>query len=159
MAKKKNVPRRHGNRQIVSMLLLRQGSKCFYCGKDIFIHAEGRYHRKATLDHKTPLALGGEPFGDNVVAACTMCNAQKSVLDAATFLAVRDDHARRKALIREAQARLAAEPQHLRDANRHRIREQTRDSLVELQISLRGVVQAYRRELHAGVVEWQTQPP
>lgn len=153
MAKRKNVPRRHGNRQIVSMLLLRQGGKCFYCGKGIFIHADQHYHRKATLDHKTPLSLGGEPFGENVVAACCLCNAQKSVLDAATFLAVRDDHTLRKVLIREAQERIAAQPQALRDANRHRIKEQTRESLVELQIGLREVVREYRRQLHAGVAQ------
>lgn len=153
MAKRKNVPRRHGNRQIVSMLLLRQGGKCFYCGKHAFIEAAANYNRKATLDHKTPLSLGGEPFGDNVVAACTLCNAQKGMLDAPTFLAVINDHAKRKQLIREAQEQIAATPQKARDANRHRINEASRESLIELQIGLREVVREYRQQLHAGVAE------
>lgn len=158
MSKRKNQSRRRGNRQIVSMLLLRQGGRCFYCDKEIFVHGDENYHRKATLDHKTPLALGGEPFGDNVVAACRLCNAQKGMLDATTFLAVRDDHGRRKELIKAAQEAIAARSQVERDRNRERINAATRESLVRLQVELREVVREYRAQLQAGVVERDTQP-
>jgi hypothetical protein len=143
--------RRHGNRQIVSMLMLRQGGKCFYCGLPILIHADQNYRLKATLDHKTPLSTGGEPFGANVVAACRLCNTQKGILDAETFMAVRLDHAKRKELLREEHRRSEAQTQEERDENRRRIKEAQRESLICLQVELRQVVHEYRKQLQAGV--------
>ena len=143
--------RRHGNRTIVSMLMLRQNGLCFYCKKPILIHAEERYHLKATLDHKTPISRGGAPFGDNVVAACYLCNIQKAMLDAETFMAVRLDHGRRKDLIREEHRLSEAQSQQERDENRRRIKEAQRESLISLQVELRPVVHEYRRQLNAGV--------
>lgn len=167
---KKRRLRRHGNRQIVSMLMLRQGGCCFYCRKPILIHAEERYRLKATLDHKTPLSMGGEPFGANVVAACYLCNLQKAMLDAETFMVVRHDHAKRKELIREGHRRSEAQSQQERDENRHRIKAAQRESLVCLQVDLREVVtstddslmRAWRmetqRRLKSGA-QWVQSPP
>ncbi len=144
----------HGNRQLVSMLLLRQDGKCFYCDNAIWIHADHgkETHRKATLDHKTPLALGGEPYGDNVVAACRLCNGCKGPLDAETYMRVRNDHAQRKALIRDIDARLAKQT----DADRRRVFVQAKkakgESIAQLQISLQSVVREYRRQLYGSVV-------
>lgn len=143
--------RRNGNRTIVSMLMLRQGGKCFYCGLPILIHADENYRLKATLDHKTPLSMGGAPFGDNVVAACRLCNGHKGMLDAETFLAVRLDHARRKELIREQHLRCEEQSPQERDENRRRIRAAQRESLVCLQVELRQVVHEYRKQINAGV--------
>lgn len=144
-------PRRHGNRAIVSMLMLRQDGKCFYCGLPILIHADERYRLKATLDHKVPLAKGGEPFGDNVVAACFQCNMHKGMLDAETFIAVRNDHVRRKKLIRELQGQAQVEDQLERAKRKQQIRAAQRESLINLQIELRQVVHEYRKKLNAGV--------
>ncbi len=145
--------RKNGNRQVVSMLMLRQGGCCFYCRKPIVIHAEERHPSKATLDHKMPLSKGGQPFGNNVVAACYLCNLQKAMLDADTFMSVRLDHARRKELIREENLLCQARSQWERDETRRQIKETHRESLISLQIELRQVVYDYRRGLNAGVAE------
>lgn len=143
--------RRHGNRAIVSMLMLRQNGLCFYCKLPILIHAEPDYRLKATLDHKTPLSRGGEPFGSNVVACCNLCNKHKGMLDAETFMEVRRDHARRKELLREAHRLSKEQSQQERDEIRQRRRAAARESLIILQVELREVVHEYRKSLQAGV--------
>lgn len=56
----------------------RDGFKCYYCGRtpkteNIVLHA----------DHVHPRSLGGTDTADNIVTACSVCNASKSdtVLD------------------------------------------------------------------------------
>ncbi len=135
------------------MILLRQEGRCFYCGKDIFIHADQSYQRKATLDHKTPLAFGGEPFGDNVVAACRVCNHAKGHLDAESFIAVRNDHERRKELLREAQAKIAAMPKSEKEEIRRRLKLAVRESKIRLQIALGPIIREHRRRIEANVAQ------
>ena len=48
-------------------VLDRHGRKCFYCS------AQG----KLTIDHVTPLSLGGKHVKENVVPACRSCNSKK----------------------------------------------------------------------------------
>lgn len=137
-----------GNRQIVSMLLLRQKGRCFYCNIEISVHPGPCSRRKATLDHKIPLAFGGEPFGENVVVACLPCNAAKGNLDAQMFISVRDDNLQRKQLLSEATARLHAMTENERRELRCRVKDQWRESMVRLQISLGPIVREHRRRLN-----------
>lgn len=139
-------PGMHGNRQIVSLLLIRQGFACFYCGRLIEIGAKIP-ERRATLDHKTALVFGGEPFGENAVAACRMCNGTKGSLDAETFLAVRGDPPRRRRLEREAQQRIAAQTKDDRRLIHIRIKRTHRVSRQKLLDSLQPVLDAYKAAL------------
>ena len=139
-------PGMHGNRRVVSLLLIRQGFACFYCGMRIEIGAD-RPERLATLDHKIALAFGGEPFGDNTVAACRMCNRTKGSLDAATFLAVRNDHPRRRRLEREAQRRIAEQTKEERRLIRARIKETHCASRQRLWDTLGPILQSYKAAL------------
>jgi 5-methylcytosine-specific restriction endonuclease McrA len=51
-------------------IFARDGNKCQYCGKK-FPTTE------LSLDHITPRSLGGEASWENLVCACTGCNAKK----------------------------------------------------------------------------------
>lgn len=51
-----------------------QGPNCYYCG--VLFESEIR-SRKMTLDHYDPLATGGTSDLDNLVLACSTCNAEK----------------------------------------------------------------------------------
>ncbi len=68
-----------------------------------------RDQNSATIDHKMPLWMGGEPYGENVCAACWQCNQWKGPLDEQTFLVVRHDRSLRKRAVIAAQ--IAAESQ------------------------------------------------
>jgi len=48
-------------------ILRRSGGLCFYC----------RERRRLTMDHVTPIALGGAHAAWNIVAACWPCNSSK----------------------------------------------------------------------------------
>ena len=50
-------------------VLRRDNYACWYCGSD-----EG----KLTIDHVTPVVLGGSDDPSNLVACCVDCNAGKS---------------------------------------------------------------------------------
>ena len=52
-----------------------------------------------------PLWLGGEPYGENIVAACFNCNRKKGPLTEVEFLVVHDDEPARKRAIQSASAR------------------------------------------------------
>lgn len=55
-----------------SDLLKRQCARCYHC-KLKFTKS-----RRPTIDHLIPLKLGGPHTGNNIVAACGICNSQKS---------------------------------------------------------------------------------
>lgn len=55
---------------IVQSLLVQQGGRCVYCKADL----ELGYH----IDHRLPLALGGEHEDDNIQLLCPSCNMRKS---------------------------------------------------------------------------------
>ena len=61
-----------------------------------------KLHDMPTVDHRTPLSMDGEPYGDNVVVACWECNHRKGPLDEATFRALGNDFQARKAAVRAA---------------------------------------------------------
>lgn len=68
------------------------GWVCHYCG--CRIHADPdkvnslRRPAKATIDHKTPLARGGEDTPRNLVLACRECNQEKGAYDYVFFRAL-----------------------------------------------------------------------
>ena len=49
-----------------------QKGRCFYCRCKVTQGADD-----ATIDHKTPQALGGSDYDNNLVLACVLCNAEK----------------------------------------------------------------------------------
>ena len=51
-------------------LLLRTGGGCWYCGNPLTMAS-------VTVDHVVPLARGGNPVFDNLVACCNECNTAK----------------------------------------------------------------------------------
>lgn len=57
----------------------RDGGRCQYCGRALHPGAW-------TLDHKQPLARGGETTLENLVAACEPCNMAKGALPYETFV-------------------------------------------------------------------------
>lgn len=135
---------------IVSLVLIRQDGLCYYCEKETFIKPDKEMpHLKATLDHKTPLALKGLPFGDNVVVACKRCNDLKSCLDAETYLRLRHDDKAREAAIAETMARLNSRTPEEYSEIRRFMSENRLASYRALQESLQPVLQAYLAELSA----------
>jgi 5-methylcytosine-specific restriction endonuclease McrA len=68
------IPRRLRRHVTNTILFARDNYKCQYCGK----HRDdlGRRER-LTRDHVKPLSRGGKNTWDNVVTACTKCNARK----------------------------------------------------------------------------------
>lgn len=54
-------------------IFARDGFKCVYCGQSTYAD-----DIKLTIDHIKPLANGGDNNINNIVAACTDCNSQKS---------------------------------------------------------------------------------
>lgn len=136
------------NRQIVSMLLIRQNFKCFYCGRVISCRSDIDMN-KATLDHRVPLAFGGDPYGDNIVAACKPCNQEKGPLDEETFLTIRGDKVLRRHAIRNAERKLQSRKLVL---TRKGMEQRSRESMIEFQIAIRPVLDAYRKN-NAGVAE------
>lgn len=60
-------------------IVLREGSKCFYCFREL---KEGRYE----LDHVVPTARSNDNSYRNLVAACLDCNATKREQNVEDFL-------------------------------------------------------------------------
>lgn len=85
-------------------ILRRDGFRCYYCGTRSNETADG-----LTVDHVTPTALGGSDLPDNLVAACSDCNAGKSatLLDGATVAAVVEDVNAAQEARRDAAAKAA----------------------------------------------------
>lgn len=59
-------------------IFARDGFKCLYCGKEM-----GEV--LLTIDHFTPLELGGSDRSDNLVAACRRCNKDKGSMPPKEF--------------------------------------------------------------------------
>lgn len=54
-------------------ILIRDGFKCVYCGKDM----RDSPPDTVTVDHVVPIAQGGMTATNNLVAACMACNGDK----------------------------------------------------------------------------------
>ncbi len=69
-----HIPRRLRRHVTNTILFARDGYRCQYCGKH-----RGELGRREglTRDHVKPISRGGANDWDNVVAACTKCNAKK----------------------------------------------------------------------------------
>jgi HNH endonuclease len=90
-------------RSLVSLILILQHQCCWYCQRVLSMRGGKRTSQTATIDHKTPLWMGGEPYGDNVCVACWECNHLKGPLDEETFRAVRHNARLRKEALIAAQ--------------------------------------------------------
>jgi 5-methylcytosine-specific restriction endonuclease McrA len=62
-------------------IYLRDGFRCIYCRADLTSMGEG-----CTLDHVTPVELGGDNSEGNLVTACKSCNSAKRDLPLSGFL-------------------------------------------------------------------------
>ncbi len=68
------IPRRLRRHVTNAILFARDNYKCQYCGK----HRDDLGRRdRLTRDHVKPISRGGANTWDNVVTACTKCNARK----------------------------------------------------------------------------------
>lgn len=56
-----------------------RGGRCHYCNREGSSAEAGPDDRPWHIDHKTPLARGGEDVEDNLVLACKRCNLAKGV--------------------------------------------------------------------------------
>lgn len=101
-------------------VLRRDGFKCRYCGR-------GAPEVKLTVDHVTPVALGGTDEATNLVAACLECNAGKSSASADNeFVQELDEQAQRWRSAMQAAAQI-----------RHRERDQLERDLDALDLAWR----------------------
>ncbi len=78
--------------------------KCHYCQKSVPVD-------QRVAEHAVPLSRGGSDRMENIVMSCRQCDHWKGPLTAGEFLAVKDDHAARKALIAVVHQRLKANQQ------------------------------------------------
>ena len=69
------------NREVRLELKRREGGRCFYCRREL---QEG----EIVMDHVVPLARGGSPGVENLVAACGDCNSRKGEREAEEHLRV-----------------------------------------------------------------------
>ena len=68
------IPRRLRRHVTNTILFARDNYRCQYCGK----HRDDLNRRDClTRDHVKPISRGGSNSWDNVVTACTKCNARK----------------------------------------------------------------------------------
>jgi len=68
------IPRRLRRHVTNTILFARDGYRCQYCGRH---KSELGRRESLTRDHVKPLSRGGGNSWDNVVTACTRCNARK----------------------------------------------------------------------------------
>ena len=69
---KKLVHKRHVRLTLRKEVLVRDGFKCVWCGRSPGIHGIVLH-----IDHKIPLAKGGETTLDNLQVLCDLCNLGK----------------------------------------------------------------------------------
>jgi len=91
-ARQANVPFTKGITR--GALRKRDGDECTYCGIAMnFKRASGRVFSgaDATIEHRVPLARGGEHVWENVVLACRECNLSKGAKTEKAFQEFRND--------------------------------------------------------------------
>lgn len=66
--------RKYKAKEVTLMNNIRKSNeRCYYCGCVV-------KESKRTIDHKTPLARGGETISENLVMSCQKCNNEKGFL-------------------------------------------------------------------------------
>jgi len=60
----------------LAQIYLREGFKCYYCGKVMCI-GEPNAKNGCSVDHKKPITNGGSNSLDNIVLCCEGCNVRK----------------------------------------------------------------------------------
>lgn len=74
----------------MSVLMEREGGKCFYCDVDVVLSYKefggATDLNTATRDHIIPESKGGKTNLDNLVLACAQCNQQRKTMPADQFL-------------------------------------------------------------------------
>jgi len=63
----------------------KDGGKCHYCKETLFIGEKFPYPRTPSIDHKKPLAQGGDSSDTNLIVCCTQCNIIKGTMSATTY--------------------------------------------------------------------------
>ena len=69
-------------------LWLEQGGRCWYCKRHMTMDRGKR--DSVTVDHRTPIELGGTDTRDNKAAACKDCNEDKGMLKESEYRAMMD---------------------------------------------------------------------
>ena len=91
------IPRRLRKHVTNAILFARDNYRCQYCCK----HRNDLGRRdRLTRDHVKPISRGGANTWDNVVTACTKCNAQKGQPPAHGMRHVPEEHTQRASLRR-----------------------------------------------------------
>jgi len=77
--------------RMIAVLFRKQSGKCYYCkGEMVLMGRDEKYQRGksyniATKDHVIPVCRGGGR-GDNIVAACKLCNSKKGDMSHDTYM-------------------------------------------------------------------------
>jgi hypothetical protein len=82
----------------------RQGGRCAYCRCDVMIGLGS--DKRATLDHKVPMSLGGTENFSNLCVACDGCNSLKGDLPWDLWQKIYTDETRLLALHRSRRKRV-----------------------------------------------------
>ena len=85
---RKNHNRRAPGRPVLSVYQLaeRDGCRCNICGRKVDLHLSGRAKYGPTIDHLTPISLGGTNDADNLALAHRLCNSARGNRDPAQLL-------------------------------------------------------------------------
>jgi len=72
------APNENNQTTFKNRIIEERGYSCGHCEKVL----DQRIKGEVILDHKIPIALGGEEFSkDNVQLLCTICNKEKTLID------------------------------------------------------------------------------
>jgi HNH endonuclease len=140
------------SRSLVSLILVLQDQRCIYCERQLSMREKHNRDKIPTVDHATPLSMGGEPYGDNVVIACWTCNHMKGPLDEATFRRLRHDQKARKAAVVAACIAASARANTTQNEDRVEMRRLATCSRARLHERLNALVDKRRGDL--SVRQW-----
>lgn len=71
--------------------------RCYYC--DVLTSPDMGHKHKVTVDHKTPLGLGGADDESNFAICCLACNSAKGSLTEAEFRSVMSGRTKNKMML------------------------------------------------------------
>lgn len=61
----------------ISALMVRDGDRCYLCGRQVSDDVPFNHPLKANVEHVVPLSRGGSHDWGNVKVACMSCNVRK----------------------------------------------------------------------------------